>query len=256
MLNTFIYRLFFRIAYWFISTIDKKGEVCFMNYGYHENEKELRLSDENEKNRYAIQLYHQLATSVKLKDKNILEVGSGRGGGLNYIYQNFLPSSATGIDLNRKAIEFCNHKYKGKSLNFIHGNAESLPISSESVDILINVESSHSYPHIDQFLNEVHRVLKKDGYFLFADFRPKSNLPELRKNILEAQLKLISERLITENVVAALDLIHDAREQQIRKLVPFIFRGMSRQFTALKGTPMYNNFINREMEYVLLLIQK
>lgn len=256
MLNSFVYRLFFRVAYWFISTIDKKGEVRFMNYGYHEKEKELILSTENEKNRYAIQLYHQLVTSVNCKDKNILEVGSGRGGGLNYIYHNFFPASATGIDLNQKAIEFCNHQYQGNRLNFIQGNAESLPIKSESADVIINIESSHGYPHLEKFLSEVHRVLKRGGYFLFADFRPKLNLPLLGKRILDARLKIISERLITENVVSALDLIHHSREEQIAKLVPGIFRGMSRHFTALKGTPMYNNFKNREYEYVLFVIQK
>lgn len=256
MLNTFIYRLFFRIAYWFISTIDKKGEVCFMNYGYSEQGKELKLEAGDEKNRYAIQLYNQLAVAIPIADKDILEVGSGRGGGLNYIYQQFSPKSATGIDLNEKAIAFCLNQYNSKALRFIRGNAENLPISTACMDIVINVESSHGYPHIDKFFSEVNRVLKPGGYFLFADFRPKSNVSDLLKNIHESGLKIISERWITENVVAALDLIHTAREQQIGRLVPFMFRGMSRQFTALKGTSMYNSFKSGDFEYVLFIIQK
>ena len=148
------------------------------------------------------------------------------------------------------------HIYSGKALRFIRGNAENLPISTACMDIVINVESSHGYPHIDKFFSEVNRVLKPGGYFLFADFRPKSDVSDLLKNIQEAGLKIISERCITENVVAALDLIHTAREQQIGRLVPFIFRGMSRQFTALKGTSMYNSFKSGDFEYVLFIIQK
>ena len=49
--------------------------------------------------------------------------------------------------------------------------AESLPLGDASVDVLVNVESSHCYGNFQKFIAEVHRVLKVGGVFLFADFR-------------------------------------------------------------------------------------
>ena len=90
----------FRIWYWYISNIDKNAEVLFMNFGYSSPDQNVDLDPKDEPNRYSIQLYHQLATAVDLKDKSLLEIGSGRGGGLSYVASNFPLKSAMGVDLN------------------------------------------------------------------------------------------------------------------------------------------------------------
>lgn len=55
-----------------------------MNYGFVALEpdvSELDLAEEDENDRYFLQLYNHVATAVDLKGKQVLEVGSGRGGG-------------------------------------------------------------------------------------------------------------------------------------------------------------------------------
>ena len=66
----------------------------FMNYGYSylQDEKQVDLKEEDEINRYSIQLYHSLLEKVDHESKEILEVGSGRGGGSNYIATTLLES--------------------------------------------------------------------------------------------------------------------------------------------------------------------
>jgi hypothetical protein len=56
-----------------------------MNYGYSEPGVVIPLDERDEKNRYSVQLYHQMAEMTDLKNKDVVEVGSGRGGGLEYI---------------------------------------------------------------------------------------------------------------------------------------------------------------------------
>lgn len=56
-------------------------------------------------------------------------------------------------------------------IRLMEGRAERLPIRDASVDILLNVESSHLYADMDAFLREVFRVLKPGGYFCWADLR-------------------------------------------------------------------------------------
>ncbi len=99
--------VFFKVWYWYISTVDKNAEVIFMNYGYSKNNHNIDLEKDDEKNRYSAQLYNLVATGVDIKEKDILEVGCGRGGGLSYIHRYLLPNSSTGVDLDKKAIEFC-----------------------------------------------------------------------------------------------------------------------------------------------------
>jgi hypothetical protein len=64
-----------------------------MNYGFavlnSQGHTIKHLDSELEEERFCIQLYHYIATRINgvksLKGSTVLEVGSGRGGGLNYI---------------------------------------------------------------------------------------------------------------------------------------------------------------------------
>src|SRR5437016_10678551 len=70
-----------------------------------------------------------------------------------------------GIDLSDKAVDFCNQNYAIDALSFRQGDAENLPLSDASVDVVVNLESSHCYGSMDRFLSEVYRVLRPGGIF-------------------------------------------------------------------------------------------
>jgi hypothetical protein len=56
----------------------------FMNYGFSDEESEqvpLALQPADEGNRFAIQLYHRVASAADLNGLDVLEVGCSRGGG-------------------------------------------------------------------------------------------------------------------------------------------------------------------------------
>lgn len=256
MFNSFIFRVFFRLAYWYINTVDKNGEITFLNYGYFDQDQRLDLEAKDEKNRYAIQLYYFVTTVVNIFDKDILEIACGRGGGLNYLYTKLSPKSATGVDLNEKAIQFCKNQYQDKRINFLKSNAENLVLNDASFDVVINIESSHAYPHMDLFLKEVHRVLRPGGFLLLADFRLRSGLQHLKEILNNSGLKMIHEEMITRQVTDALKLIHPQRSSLINRLVPWIFRAMSGQFAALEGSSILSRFEKRKMEYVFYALQK
>ncbi len=128
--------IFFKIWYWYISTIDKNAEVIFMNYGYSSKSIKIELDKEDVPNRYSIQLYHHTATGVDVKGKDILEVGCGRGGGLSYVNRYLSPKNVTGVDLNKKAIQFCNKHYKGTNNSFVQADAQKLPFADNSFDVV------------------------------------------------------------------------------------------------------------------------
>ncbi len=133
----------------------------------------LPLAASDEPNRFGIQLYHRVATQADLNGKQVLEVSCGHGGGASYLVRTLHPASYTGLDFNADGIAFCRKRHKLPGLDFVHGDAESLPFADQSFDAVINVEASHAYPRFPRFLAEVVRVLRPGGHFLYADFRDR-----------------------------------------------------------------------------------
>lgn len=79
-----------------------------MNYGYAQlSDDGIYLKDESLKENpwvHSIQLYDFSVVSVagikEQKNLSLLEVGSGRGGGLFYLQQQMNPATAIGVDLS------------------------------------------------------------------------------------------------------------------------------------------------------------
>ncbi len=206
-------------------TIAKKFKVAdwqFMNYGYTPNAYELPLSlqPEDEVNRYSIQLYHYLVSILEVPGKEILEVGSGRGGGANYINKYLKPGKITGLDIAHNAVKLANEKHATANLTFVQGNAEKLPFNNESFDIVINVESCHAYGSVPAFLKEVKRVLRPDGYFLCTDMRSPNGMQTLKNNLIATRMQIKIDEDITRNVTSAIEMEEDVKQKRISENIP------------------------------------
>lgn len=247
---------FFKIWYWYLSTIDKNAEIIFMNYGYSKNSQRIKLDETDEKNRYSIQLYNHIVEDANINGKDILEVSCGRGGGLSYINKYLSPNSVTGVDLSSKAIKLCQSHYPEHNNTFLQANAQNLPFSDKTFDVVINVESSHRYARPELFFKEVNRVLKADGVFLFTDFRQGGELQMLRSQIRDAKFKFIKKEDITDNIVEALKLSTYNKKVLINKLLPDLFQSLGRNFAATEKSPTYNRFAERYFEYVYYVLKK
>ena len=233
-------------------------DIKLMNYGYidRDTNTKLQLDSNDEAERYCIQLYHHVANAVSLAGKDVLEVGSGRGGGASYVKRYLNPSSLTGVDFSQSNINFCRQKYQLPGLNFELGDAEALQFADNSFDVVINVESSHCYQHTDKFFAEVNRVLKPGGHFLFTDFRPQEAIADTQKQLLEAGFSLVKEENISANVCNSMVLEHQRKVEIIERQVSTPFRWLAGYFAAAKGTPMYEGLRTRELEYLHYVLRK
>jgi len=227
-----------------------------MNYGYSDSTQSVKLDPEDETNRYSIQLYHHLVKAVKMNKKDILEIGCGRGGGLDYINRRFAPEMARGIDLDNKAVTFCNCNYPDNEISFLQGDAQNLGIENNSFDVIINVESSHRYPDMAAFLGEVTRILRPGGHFLFTDFRYDHEIAQLDDYLDTLGMTLIKREDITSRVVAALDLDDERKRSLVRKLVPGILQKTALNFAATIGSKTYNKFLSGKFVYYSYIFQK
>jgi SAM-dependent methyltransferase len=252
-------RALVRMWYQMLVVIDRRREITFMNYGYADLDTDARglaLNNGESDNRYSIQLYHHLAAAVDLKGKNVVEVGSGRGGGASYIARYLRPQTMRGIDLSDKAVDFCNTHYSTAGLSFSQGDAENLPLADASVDAVVNLESSHCYGSMEKFLSEVHRVLRPGGYFLFSDHRDQGKVGFLRQQLKDSGLNVVKETDITANVVRALDLDNDRKAKLIELRCPRVLRGRMAEFAAMKGSKTYQTFASGSSRYLSFVAQK
>lgn len=77
---------------------------------------------------------------------------------------------AIGIDITSEQIERAKQfSTNATNLQFLTADTQALPFANNQFDLLINVESVHCYPNYKCFLNQVERVLKPGGHFIFAD---------------------------------------------------------------------------------------
>ncbi len=240
---------------WFeyVSRLDSGRDMLFMNYGYadlYNESKPIVLDSNDELNRYQIQLYHRVAGAVKLEGLDVIEVGCGRGGGSAYIAKYLKPKSVVGVDITAGAIDFCRRQYTIDNLSFFRGDAQALEFDDESFDVVVNIESSICYEHVDAFFAEVVRILRPNGYFLYADLRQANEMDIWQSQLDQMDLELVAEEIITSNVLKSLDLDHERKEKLIGRYVPWFLHRPFYEFAGMKGTEFfYGAIANGEKIY-------
>ncbi|MEL6924546.1 MAG: class I SAM-dependent methyltransferase [Bacteroidota bacterium] len=230
----------------------------FMNYGYAplNGTPTLSLNAEDENDRYCIQLYHEVAAQVDLRDKAVLEVGSGRGGGASYVARYLQPAKMIGMDLASNAVAFAKSQHDVQGLDYVQGNAEALPFDDASFDAVINVESCHAYGSVENFLKEVKRVLKPGGHFLVTDLRLAQSMDILRKQLNNSGLNMLDARDIGPNVVRAIELDDDYKTKRIKERIPGWLEKNFAQFAGVKGSEIHLDLMSGDRVYWLFLLQK
>ena len=246
---------------WWYQRLGKRAHDSgwtFMNYGYkYKNQKTLNLTSKDESNRMFIQLYDYVASQIPIKDGEILEVGSGRGGGSSFLSRYHHPKSITGLDYSKSAIKLSNELHGNvDNLFFKLGDAENLPFKDNTFDAVINIESSRCYGNMERFLSEVSRVVKPGGYFGWADLRAKDMVKETEFAFEKSNLTCIYNKTITPEVINALDDIHDTKMKMINNHVPKFLRSAFTDFAGAKNSKIYNSFKSGNAVYLSKVLKK
>ncbi|MDP2734947.1 MAG: class I SAM-dependent methyltransferase [bacterium] len=268
----FLGTLGLRFLYWRLPVwVEKMPYVPALNYGYMGSNGSFFAETENGAQ---LRLYHRVAGSFLLGHSQhpleVVEVGSGLGVGALWL-SSFLKDglrSFQGIDKSRAAVKFCERRYAGNAkLQFQQGDAMSLPLEDESVDALINVESSHMYPDMEGFLAESFRVIKPGGYFLWADFRRADEQGKTLRAIAE-NYAILEQEDITAGVLGSLE--SEEEERRKGEYLTRLLRSLSlperaamrlslkyvRNFMGMKGSGIAHGFQTRNLVYLRVVAQK
>jgi ubiquinone/menaquinone biosynthesis C-methylase UbiE len=102
--------------------------------------------------------------------EELLDIATGGGHTANAFAP--LVKKVTAVDLTEEmlaAAESFIIENGHQNVEFVQGDAEQLPFTDESFDIVTCRIAPHHFPNVDFFIKEVYRVLKPGGQFLLDD---------------------------------------------------------------------------------------
>jgi ubiquinone/menaquinone biosynthesis C-methylase UbiE len=109
----------------------------------------------------------------EVSGKDVLEAGCG--GGQNTIVLSKWGARSVGLDISERQIKYAQQlaKKEGVSASFHVGNMEYMSVfQSESFDIVLSSFAVGYVANLQRAFQEVHRVLRKDGLFVFCAVHP------------------------------------------------------------------------------------
>lgn len=108
------------------------------------------------------------AVQELIKNKIVVDAACGEGYGTFLLSQH--AKLAIGIDIDSDSIQRARNKYISDRGQYIHSSIEKLPLNDQSIDVVVSFETIEHVSRTAQyeFLKEVKRVLKKEGYLIIS----------------------------------------------------------------------------------------
>lgn len=126
---------------------------------------EMEYYESQADSRYKLEPYiRPFATFSEGLQKDVLEIGIGMGAD-HIEWAKSKPHTLAGIDLTPRAVDHVSKRLKIYSLHsdLRVADAEALPFNEATFDLVYSWGVLHHSPNTPAAINEVHRVLRKDG---------------------------------------------------------------------------------------------
>ncbi|MBI5541515.1 MAG: class I SAM-dependent methyltransferase [Bacteroidia bacterium] len=250
-------KLFWRVFYNYIGTIGILKKARFLNHGIIEDHENITMDQFNPLlfRKLSQNLYLHLMREAEINGKNYMEIGCGRGAGLELLMNTYKPAKAVGVDISDTNIRYGKKINKGNGVQFIRGDAEKQIFPDKSFDVVLNLESSHCYASKMNFYKNVKNILKDDGTFLYSDLFWFDHLTlEMEKQFEEIGLYIVKKEDITKPIMRSIELQSKIRMHYVKgKATP---NKKLSDMVALPGTPLYDGLTNGTIKYLFYVLKK
>lgn len=222
--------------------------ALFLNWGYQPSDGPALSPGDSQR-----QLVLQLIGDQPVNGRHILDVGCGRGGSAALLVEKWRPLSVTGVDLSSSNINFCRQRHRQPRLRFQLADACQLPQADNSVDMVLNIESSGAYADLAAFFRQVWRVLKPGGDFFYSDIFARQSLADIENTLSQLGFTKVNGWSIRQQVMAARrsagDKVIERLQQASQTLSTPADVAELRNYFALPGTPIYQALERGEADY-------
>jgi len=109
-------------------------------------------------------------------NSNFIAADIGCGSGVFTIPLSYKVKKVYAIDVQKEMLEFLEakvKKYQLKNIEMKLAGENEIPLSDESIDLLISINTLHEFENRDQMILEMLRVIKPNGRALISDFQKK-----------------------------------------------------------------------------------
>ncbi len=154
----------------------------------------MKKDSENKFYKVILETPFLLKLTGDVKNKKVLDLGCGPG-----IHAKILTKKGaklTGIDSSVVSINLA--RKEAPQAEFFIGDIEKLPFNSEEFDIVFSAMVIGHLKNWDKVFNEVHRVLKKKGIFVFSNYNPFKEV--VKKNKWKGKVFRVIENYFDEKV--------------------------------------------------------
>ena len=157
------------------------------------------------------------------RDKEVLEVACGAGQGLGYMAT--VAKRVVGGDIDENNLKFARERYKGRdNIELRLLDAHKLPFDDKSFDVVILYEAIYYLAHPEMFLNECHRVMRKNGMLVicmvnkeWSDFNPS---PYSTKYFSAQEIyRLLNEMFLDVQLYGAFQATADSVKDKITSMI-------------------------------------
>jgi arsenite methyltransferase len=149
-----------------------------------------------------------IALASLKEGETVLDLGAGGG------FDCFLAANQVGdtgkvigIDMTPEMVEKARENAKKgnySNVEFKLGEIENLPVTDNSVDIIISNCVINLSPDKPKVFEEAFRVLKPEGRLMVSDIVLLKELPEFVKESIDAYVSCVSGALLKEDYIAAI----------------------------------------------------
>lgn len=165
---------------------------------------------------------------IQDRKTSLLEIGIGTG----YPFGKFFLNkgySVYGIDLATRVVQKCKRLYP--AINCVIADAENIPYKDSCFDLVICFHSTMYFPDLNKAVDEMLRVTRTGGYFIF-DIENKDN-----KEVEDAYQLRIKELQLPYNII-----------RYAKNTVKFVLgRGLPRWYSVVHEVPTYPRSVYKHL---------
>ncbi|WP_051356372.1 class I SAM-dependent methyltransferase [Azorhizobium doebereinerae] len=114
-----------------------------------------------------IEHYHRYLLAREFcRDKDVIDVAAGEGYGSALLSQ--VARSVVGVEIDAETVAAARREFARPNLRYEQGDARAIPLPDASVDVAVSFETLEHIAEHDQFLSELHRVLRPGGLLIIS----------------------------------------------------------------------------------------
>ncbi len=132
--------------------------------------------------------HYEIASQYVESSHSVLDVGCGDGYGANYLSKK--AKRVVGLDVSQEQVKLALKRYAHRGLSFVTGDATSICFGDETFHVVVSMETIEHIEDDVRYLEEIRRVLKKDGLFIVSTPQNRyGSIPLIPSHVREYSLE-------------------------------------------------------------------